>query len=260
MILSHTRSISSHLIYLQHIINFQYITSSRKHKTQTSVSASNQLAANRPTYFHNQSSDSHTAMGLIKTAMMSGAAIYGVNKLAKSYDSRQANRPMQQQQQQQQMQPQRQSRDYSPNATQGMNSADYNDNRNQSPQPLNPSQQQRSIDPSTSYPQEYWYLNNNNEWARVPSEYANMRTTNPEYERQAPQYPLARQQQLEFDYPRQQQQGYVYEEVMEPRSRSLVGPDQLQQGLSFLMNASSKGGKKGKDGDKMSEMMSMFSR
>jgi hypothetical protein len=206
-------------------------------------------------------------MGLIKTAMMSGAAIYGVNKIAKSYDSRQANRPMQQQQQQQQqMQPQRQSRDYSPNVAQGVNGGNYSDSRNQSPPPFNSSQQQRSIDPSTSYPQEYWYLNNNNEWARLPSEYANMRTTNPEYERQAPQYPPARQQQLEFDYPQhnypqqQQQHGYVYEEVIEPRSRSLVGPDQLQQGLSFLMNASSKGGKKGKDGDKMSEVMSMFSR
>lgn len=182
-------------------------------------------------------------MGLIKTAMMSGAAMYGVNKLAKGYESHQSVRPVQQQQQQQQMQPERQSREYPQ-------------------QPFNPNQQQRSIDPSSNpYPQEYWYLNNNNEWARLPSEYANMRTSNPEHERQAPQYPQypVRQQQLDFDYP-QQQQGYVVEEVREPRSRSMVSSEQIQQGLGFLMNAGSKGGKRGKDGDKMSDVLSMFSK
>ena len=196
-------------------------------------------------------------MGLIKTAMMAGAGMYAVNKLAKGYESHQGARPVQQQQQQ--MQPQRQSREYSPNSSQRANGGDYHDNRNPSPQPFDPTQQQRSIDPSASYPQEYWYLDNNNEWARLPSEYANMRTTNPNYEHQAPQYP-ARQQQLEFEYPQQQQQGYVIEEVSQPRSRSMLAPEQIQQGLGFLMNTSSKGGKNGKDGDKLSEVMSMFSK
>jgi hypothetical protein len=154
------------------------------------------------------------------------------------------------------MQPARQSREYSPNSSQRNNGGDYYNDRN--PQSFNPDQQQRSISPSgTQYPQEYWYLNSNNEWVRLPAEYANMRTSNPAYERQAPQYP-AGQQQLDFDYP-QQQQGYVYEEVMEPRSRSMVSSDQIQQGLGFLMNAGSKKGKKGKD-DKMSEVLSMFSK
>jgi hypothetical protein len=190
-------------------------------------------------------------MGLIKTAMMAGAGMYAVNKLAKGYENHQGARPTQQQQQQQQQmqQPQRQSRDYSPNSSARATGAggDY-----YAPQPFN--EQARSIDPSSA-PQEYWYLNNNNEWARVPAEYANMRSTNPNYE---PQYCAPpRQQQLEFEYP---QRGYVVEEVMEPRSRSMVGPEQIQQGLGFLMEATGKkGGKKGKE-DKLSEMMGMFSK
>lgn len=171
-------------------------------------------------------------MGLIKTAIMSGAAMYGVNKIAKGYETRQNNRPVQQQQQQYQSQ---------------------RDARSGSPPPFNPNQQ-RGIDQSS--PQEYWYLNSNNEWTPLPREYANMRSSAPTYDPRTPQYP-AHQQQLEFEYP--QQQGYV-EEVMEPRSRSAVSSDQIQQGLGFLMNAAgSRGGRKGKD-DKMSEVLGMFSK
>jgi hypothetical protein len=203
-------------------------------------------------------------MGLIKTAMMAGAGMYAVNKIAKGYENHQGARPVQQQQQQQQqqqMQPQRQSREYSPNSSQRANGGDYYDNRSSAAQPFDPTQQQRSIDPSASYPQEYWYLDNNNEWVRLPSEYANMRTSNPNYEHSAPQHPV-RQQQLEFDYPQQQQQqGYVIEEANQPRSRSILGPEQIQQGLGFLMNPNSKEGKKSKDRDsgKLLNVMSMFS-
>lgn len=198
-------------------------------------------------------------MGIIKTAMMAGAGMYAVNKLAKGYESHQGARPVQQQQQQQ-MQPQRQSREYPPNSSQRANGGgDYSNNRNPSAQPFDPTQQQRSIDPSASSPPEYWYLDNNNDWARVPSEYANMPTTNPDYQHQAPQHPT-RQQQLDFEYPQQQQQGYVIEEVSQPRSRSILAPEQIQQGLGFLMNTSSKREKKGKDGDKLSEVMNMFSK
>lgn len=193
-------------------------------------------------------------MGLIKTAMMASAGMYAVNKLAKGYENHQGARSNQQQQQpqqqqQQQMLPQRQSRDYSPNSSARGAGGDY-----YAPQRYN--EQPRSIDQSSA-PQEYWYLSNNNEWARVPAEYANMRSGNPNYE-PAQYCAPPRQQQLEFEYP--QHRGYVVEEVMEPRSRSMVGPEQIQQGLGFLMDAAGKkGGKKGKD-DKMSEMMSMFSR
>lgn len=204
-------------------------------------------------------------MGLIKTAMYAGAGIYAVNKISKGYENHQGARSTQQQQQQSQRQGQRQSRDYSPNSSARGNADAYYDNRAAAPQSF--IDQPRSTDPSTSAPQEYWYLNNDNEWARVPAEFANMRTTHPDFEqRPMAQYPAPRQQQqLEFQYPQQeyypqqQQQGYVMEEVNEPRSRSMVGPEQIQQGLGFLMNASSKGGKKGKD-DKLSEVMSMFSK
>lgn len=178
--------------------------------------------------------------------------MYGVNKLAKTYETRQSNHPVQQQQQQQ-YQPQRQSREYSPDASHSNNSGGYSDARNSSPPPFGP-QQQRGIDQSS--PQEYWYLNNNNEWMPLPREYANMRTSAPQFDQRSPQFPI-RQQQLDFEYP--QQQGCA-EEFMEPRRRSMVSPDQMQQGLGLLMNAAgSKGGKKGKD-DKMSEVLSMFTK
>jgi hypothetical protein len=197
-------------------------------------------------------------MGLIQTAMMSGTAMYGLNKLSKGYETHQRSRPAQQQQH---MQPQYQSREYSPNSPQRNNGGDYYDNRNHSPQPFDPSQQQSSFGTSaTAYPQEYWYLNNNNEWARLPSEYANIRSGGLGFERQTaplPQYP-ARQQQDCFDYP-QRQQGYVVEEVMDPRSQPPVSSHQVQQGLGLLMNAGAKAPKKEKDHSKLFNVLSMFS-
>jgi len=162
------------------------------------------------------------------------------------------------------MQPQRQSLECSPNSSQHNNGDDYYDNHKPSSQSFDPNQQRRSVDISaTPYPPEFWYLNNNNnELARLPNEYANMRGGNPGYERQAapvPQYATSQyaapqytapqyaapQHQGYFDYP-QQQQRYVVEGVMEPKSRSPVSSDQIQQGLGFLMNAGSKGRKRGK--------------
>lgn len=195
-------------------------------------------------------------MGLIKTAIYSGAAIYGVKTLAKTAEQHHHNNQMAQQQQQQygqqqfQQQPQRQSRDYSTSPTRGRTGSPvyYEDNI----------QQRRSIDPNSQ--QEYWYLNNQNEWCRLPAEYANMQVRGGS----PPQMPV-RQQQLEFDYPQQQgyypqQQGYVEEIPQQPMSsRGLLSPEMMQSAMAIMGQVKS-GKKGGKDDNKMGDVMAMFSR
>jgi hypothetical protein len=192
-------------------------------------------------------------MGLIKSAIYSGAAIYGVKTLAKTAEQHHHNNQMVQQQQQQmqfQQQQQRQS-DVSPSRGRSGSPVYYEDNN---------AQQRRSIDPQPQ--QEYWYLNNSNEWCRLPAEYANMQVRGG-----SPQMPARQQpQQLEFDYPQQQgyypqQQGYVEEVPEQSSSRGLLSPEMMQQAMAIMAQAKGKkGGRGGKDDNKMSDVMAMFSR
>jgi hypothetical protein len=190
-------------------------------------------------------------MGLIKSAIYSGAAIYGVKTLAKTAEQHHHNNQMVQQQQQQmqfQQQQQRQS-DVSPSRGRSGSPVYYGDNN---------AQQRRSLDPQPQ--QEYWYLNNRNEWCRLPAEYANMQVRSGG----SPQMPARQQpQQLEFDYPQQQgyypqQQGYVEEVPEQSSSRGLLSPEMMQQAMAIMAQTKSKKG--GEDDNKMSDVMAMFSR